>query len=64
MDTPTPFMQGTFALYSLPDGSMVIAYKTEDSEATQQLQVPSYIMAMAKQVGGGDPLSALKAVMA
>lgn len=57
--TPEPFLQGSFALYSLPDGSLVISYRRKGAEASEQLHVPAYVMSMASSVSGGDPMAAL-----
>jgi hypothetical protein len=59
-----PILQGTFALYNLEDGSMVLAYRKQGSEDTERLHVPAYVMSMAGSLGGKDPLAMLKGMAA
>lgn len=42
---PEPYMVGTFALYDLPDGGKVIAYRPQDGES-QQIVLPAMLMRM------------------
>lgn len=59
-DVPEPFLQGSFALYRLSDGSVVIAYRRKDGAETERIHVPAYVMTAAGKLSGGDPMSVLK----
>lgn len=56
---PTPLAQGTFALYELETGALLLSYRTTTDGAPQHLQVPSWIVKMGRDMaarsGGVDP---------
>lgn len=52
---PVPFLEGSFALYSTPDGSVVMAYRTKGEEQVKHLHIPAFILTMAGQASGMEP---------
>lgn len=59
---PEPLIEGTFAIYEVPDGSMVMAYRRKGETKGEQIVVPAYVMAMVQKMtgdSGGNPLAML-----
>lgn len=52
---PTPFLQGTFALYKTPDGGIVLAYRARGTEQDRQMAIPPFVLQMAGQASGLSP---------
>lgn len=64
---PTPILKGTFAIYELPDGGRILAYRPEGEEESQQIHVPAFMMRMIEQVQAGgempNPMQLMRAMM-
>lgn len=65
---PQPLMQGTFALYPMPDGGVMfvtdIAPGGQVPEGVQHYRVPAgFLRAVGAMAGGGGKMSALRAMM-
>lgn len=63
-DTPQPFAQGTFAVFDLPDGGVVLATNVDGHGEFRQ-RVPPAFVAIAKQLAAGqgmNPATVLKAL--
>jgi hypothetical protein len=52
---PTPFLEGTFALYQTPDRALILAYRAKGTEEDRQLMIPPFILQMAGQASGLSP---------
>jgi hypothetical protein len=50
---PTPFLRGRFALYELPDGGMLLAYRPEGEETDRHLTVPAIAVAAGREMAAG-----------
>lgn len=64
--SPEPLMKGTFAIYPLPDGGRVIAYRAEGEAESQQIPIPAVIMRLWEAQARGEkvtPMQMMKAVM-
>ena len=65
-DSPTPLAEGTFAMYAMPDGGimMVAAATNGPMEGVHHYRIPPAMMkAVAALAGGGSKLSALKGLL-
>jgi hypothetical protein len=52
---PEAFMKGRFSIYETPDGGYHIAYKEDGDESeTKHIEMPGYLVAMAKKMGDGN----------
>lgn len=63
---PEPFMKGTFAVYELPDGGRMLAYREYDDEKTNQIVIPSPMVRLMEAQQRGDkinPMHILKSMM-
>lgn len=57
---PTPIIQGTFAIFTTPDGGMVLTYFTEEQGEGKQI-IPPFLVkrGLAMAGAGGGPLAKL-----
>lgn len=53
--SPEPFLHGKFALFQLPDGGVLLAYRVKGSTEDRQLMIPPFILQMAGQASGLQP---------
>jgi len=63
---PAPTMKGTFAIYELPDGGRMLAYRPEGQEKTNQVIIPAPMIRMIESMQRGEnvnPLSIIKGMM-
>lgn len=63
---PTPFLKGTFALYELPDGGRMLAYREDGSEDTNRFVIPAALMKLVEAQQRGEkvnPLQLMKSMM-
>lgn len=66
LPTPVPMLRGTFALYDLPDGGRLIAYRVDGEEESQHIPIPAVLMRMWEAQARGEkitPMQMMKAVM-
>ena len=65
IEAPTPYMQGTFAVYETPDGGRVIAYRPDGGE-NATIPIPGAMMRLWDRMASGEkvsPMEMMKAVM-
>lgn len=55
-DAPEPFTSGTFAVFDLPDGGVVLALNVAGHGEVQQ-RVPAALVAIGKQLAAGQALT-------
>jgi hypothetical protein len=63
---PEPFMKGTFAVYELPDGGRMLAYREEGNEETNRFVIPAALMKLVEAQQRGEkinPLQLMKTMM-
>ena len=58
----TPFLKGVFSLYETPSGGYHLAYRPDGADEDQHIDVPGWIISMARQAEGGglNPMAMLK----
>jgi hypothetical protein len=59
---PQPAMQGTFALYETPDGGLHLVYRVTGSDDEQHVEIPGFMVNLAKQMEGQGPMAMIKAL--
>lgn len=63
---PVPTMKGTFAIYDLPDGGRMLAYRREGEENTNQVVIPAALVRLVEAQQRGEkinPMQLLKTMM-
>lgn len=63
---PEPFMKGTFAIYELPDGGRMLAYRETDSDKNNQIVIPSALVRLMEAQSRGEkinPMQLIKGMM-
>lgn len=63
---PVPTLKGTFALYALPDGGRLIAYRPDGEADSQHIPIPAVLIRMWEAQARGEkinPLEVVKAMM-
>jgi len=63
---PDPLINGRFSLYETPEGGYHIAWTADGDTTTNHLEVPAFLVRMAKAGAEGklNPVTALKQMMA
>jgi hypothetical protein len=59
-------MKGTFAIYELPDGGRMLAYRPEGEEKANQIVIPAPLVKMMEAQQRGErvnPMQLLKTMM-
>lgn len=52
---PVPKAQGTYALFDLPDGGLLLVYRTDDEpDVDKRIPVPAFIVNMAARAASGE----------
>ena len=60
---PEAFLEGSFALYWLQNGDLVIAYRKKHHQETERLVMPAYMISMAQSLSGGaNPMDMIKKI--
>lgn len=54
VDRVAPTSQGTYALFDLPDGSILLVYRPAGSEEDQRMQFPAAMVTLAKKAAAGE----------
>lgn len=50
---PEPVLKGRFAIYETPDGGFHLAYRPDESEEDQHVEIPGlYVKLMRRKTGG------------
>lgn len=64
-DRFAPTSQGTYALYTLPDGGLHLAYRAQGTDADEHIDVPAFVIKMARNMaeGKGTPFGPLGKLM-
>lgn len=63
---PVPFMKGTFAIYELPDGGRMLAYREDGQEETNRIVIPAALVKLMEAQQRGEainPMQLLKTMM-
>lgn len=60
---PVPASAGSYALYHTPQGGVHLVYRPFGSEEDQHLDVPPFVIAMARKAAGGGDLGPLGALL-
>lgn len=60
---PVPASAGSYALYHTPQGGIHLVYRPFGSEEDQHLDVPPFVIAMARKAAGGGDLGPLGALL-
>lgn len=61
---PEPVMKGSFAVYALPDGGRVIAYRPEGEEQSTQIPIPAFMMKMWERQAAGEKINPMEMIRA
>lgn len=59
---PQPVLAGSFALYITPEHAIVLAYRPEGATEDKQLLVPPFVVELAAQQTGTDPMTMLQQI--
>lgn len=51
---PQPILEGSFAVFTPPGGSILLAWRRKGSNEDHHLPVPPMVVQMAAQAGGGS----------
>lgn len=62
--TPEPILKGTFAIYALPDGGRLIAYRADGEETTQHIPIPALVMKLWERQMNGETINPMQAFKA
>lgn len=62
--TPEPIMKGTFAVYVLPDGGRVIAYRSEGAEDSAQIPIPAFMIRFWERQAAGEKVNPMEIIRA
>jgi len=60
---PVPASAGSYALYHTPAGGIHLVYRPFGAEEDQHLDVPPFVIAMARKAAGGGDLGPLGALL-
>lgn len=52
-DRISPTSQGTYALYTLPDGGLHLAYRAQGTAVDEHIDVPAFVVKMARNMAEG-----------
>lgn len=66
LPTPDPVMKGVFAVYELPDGGRVIAYRPDNEVESTQIPIPAMLMRLWERQAAGErinPMEMIRAMM-
>lgn len=64
LPTPEPMMKGTYAVYALPDGGRVIAYRAEGTEESAQIPIPAFMIKMWERQAAGEKINPMEMIRA
>lgn len=56
---PVPLSHGSYAIYGTPEGGLHLVYRTKGSEKDDHLEVPSFVLGMARKAAAGQDLGPL-----
>lgn len=57
---PDPVIKGTFALYELPDGGRMLAYRPDGMDDTKHFVIPSAVMKLVSAAQNGEKINPMK----
>ena len=60
---PVPVSSGSYALYHTPKGGVHLVYRPFGTEEDQHLDIPPFVIGMAKKAAGGQDLGPLGALL-
>jgi hypothetical protein len=52
---PTPVLEGSFAIHTPPDGTLLLVWRRRGTQEDRYLPVPAIVLQMAAQASGGKP---------
>lgn len=60
---PVPVSAGSYALYHTPAGGIHLVYRPFGTDTDQHLDVPAFVVTMARKAAGGGDLGPLGALL-